>query len=407
MREFTELSRYEPVRNWTIGFNEDTRRNYLRYLKWFCEYTDKDPDQLIELVREDRRKAHMRAKEFYQQLSHRNISNTRRGVGYMAVRSFFSHNDYPLGKAPRKFMSRHQIATSRLLKPREVFDMIGAAKYIRAKAIICFLAQSGQRVGVLAALRYGALRRQIEQGISPIVIDYNTWNEDDVDAGSNKGGVNYRFGIGSECRDYIAQMMNQRKHSGEAINDDSWLFKTTVNWQRDPNGRWISHWLKAGEERPTHPQWLNYTVVKAAYAAGVQSERPLRAKHSSGRPMVLHEITSKTFRPFWKRQMRMGGITDADLLDFMMGHCPRYGGVYDKFDAEYVRKEFAKAEPMLTFLGNHSDPIQGSQEVNFQRIVDELEATTLFSEGWRFVTTLHSGRLVVERDPRLLLPPQT
>ncbi len=77
---------------------------------------------------------------------------------------------------------------------------------------------------------------------------------------------------------------------------------------------------------------------------------------------------------------------------------------YDEFDPEYIRKQYSKAEPQLTFLRNRSDLVQGRQENNFQRIVDEPEAAALFSEGWRFVTTLPSGRLVVQRD---ILPKTT
>jgi hypothetical protein len=101
--------------------------------------------------------------------------------------------------------------------------------------------------------------------------------------------------------------------------------------------------------------------------------------------------------------MRSGGVTDPVFLDFILGHRPPYRGAYDTFDHEYIREEYSKAEPQLTFLRNRTDLVQGRQENYFQRIVDEPEAAALFSEGWRFVTTLPSGRLVVQRD----LPPRT
>ncbi len=96
---------------------------------------------------------------------------------------------------------------------------------------------------------------------------------------------------------------------------------------------------------------------------------------------------------------RRGGVTDPAFLDFILGHRPPYRGAYDAYDREYIRQEYVKAEPQLTFLRNRSDLVQGRDETNFQRIVDEPEAAALFSEGWRFVTTLPSGRLVVQRDP--------
>jgi hypothetical protein len=96
--------------------------------------------------------------------------------------------------------------------------------------------------------------------------------------------------------------------------------------------------------------------------------------------------------------MRRGGVTDPAFLDFILGHTTPYRGAYDTFDHEYVREEYAKAEPQVTFLRNRSDLAHGREETNFQRIVEEREATALFSEGWRWVTTLPSGRLVVQRD---------
>ena len=49
--------------------------------------------------------------------------------------------------------------------------------------------------------------------------------------------------------------------------------------------------------------------------------------------------------------MRLAGVVDADLLDFMMGHVVRrYPTVSDVYDAEYVRKEYSIAEPFLTVL---------------------------------------------------------
>jgi len=99
--------------------------------------------------------------------------------------------------------------------------------------------------------------------------------------------------------------------------------------------------------------------------------------------------------------MMRRGVTDPVFLDFMLGHRLPYRGAYDAFDHEYIRHEYVEAELQLTFLRNRSDLVQGKQENNSQRIVDEHEASALLSEGWRFVTTLPSGKLVVQRD---LLP---
>jgi hypothetical protein len=79
--------------------------------------------------------------------------------------------------------------------------------------------------------------------------------------------------------------------------------------------------------------------------------------------------------------MRRGSVTDPAFLDFILGHIAPYCWAYGSFDHECIRQEYAKAEPLLTFLRIRSDLVQGRKENNSQRIVDELEAAALYSEG--------------------------
>ncbi len=145
--------------------------------------------------------------------------------------------------------------------------------------------------------------------------------------------------------------------------------------------------------------------------------------------------------------MRQGGVTDADLLNFMMGHEMPYGGAYDKFDADYILKEYAKAEPYLTVMVSSevSDQIElkawqekhapvlaalpeetrvkynvksPRDKVQFLKpipaktitaksrsegdgrkraqVIDESEAENRLNHGYEFVTVLPSGKLLVK-----------
>ena len=340
MKDFSDLLKSEYVRNWLIGFHKHTRWNYLRFLESFCEYSGKDPDQLMNWVRQDRTMVHLKVKEFYEHLSKNDPATSNRSMGYNIIRSFFYHNDYPLGRAPRKVRkdSKLKVRTDRLLKPLEVSEMIGAAPHLRSKAVISFLAQSGQRTGLLTGLRYGAVRAQIEQGISPIVIEY-TSGEAAGDSGRNKTGVSYRFAIGKESRDYLMRYMNYRRHKGEQINDKSWLFMSITKVQKDSKGRFLSRetpWPNIEPNR-TNPQFINWIVVTAAYKAGIQVDLPVRWARANHGPKILHEVHAYSLRVFWKRQMREGGVADSDLLRYIMGEAPLYDGAYDKFDVDYVR----------------------------------------------------------------------
>jgi len=73
--------------------------------------------------------------------------------------------------------------------------------------------------------------------------------------------------------------------------------------------------------------------------------------------------------------MRTAGVTDADLLNFMLGHELSYGGAYDKYDVATIRKEYSRAEPYLT--------VMISPEVGMKQERDSLEAEYSQNTGRR------------------------
>ena len=93
----------------------------------------------------------------------------------------------------------------------------------------------------------------------------------------------------------------------------------------------------------------------------------------------------------------------------------RHGGDYDEFDSNYIRTQYSRAEPFLTVLSGQeplpigkpvprlevSVPNQRSDKAETkpgvkQRVVSEWEIETYFSNGWHYVATLPSGRIVVQ-----------
>jgi integrase len=329
--------------------------------------------------------------EYYQEYVRKGYaSNTCRNAP-MAIRSFLSYNEIRFGRFPFSMHCETEYESNRIFTRQEVFRMLVGARTPRDKAIISFVVQSAQRVGVITKTRYGDVRKQIEESISPVVID--------VDPNISKNRVHHSFAIGQECIDFIKIMIANREKAGEPIDDESFLFRSSsLGWTK-VGGKLVWGGTAFGKERgkPLDTTSIGVLMRKAATAGGV----PLnKAVPRSNFPRWNHyEIHPHAFRRWWKKMMRWGGVTDPLFLDFILGHRAPYRGAYDTFDHEYIREEYSKAEPQLTFLRNRSDLVQGKQENNSQKIVDEPEAAALFSEGWRFVTTLPSGRLVVQRDP--------
>jgi integrase len=209
--------------------------------------------------------------------------------------------------------------------------MLVGARTPRDKALISFVLQSAQRVGVITKVRYGDVRRQIDNSISPVVID--------VKPANSKNRVRHSFAIGQECVDFIKIMMSNREQAGEPIDDESALFRSlSLGWQKFGDKLVFggaAHRYERG--KPLDTTTVGLIMRNAATAGGV----PLNKTASKpGFPLwTRYEIHPHAFRRWWKNMMRRGGVTDPAFLDFILGHTTPYRGAYDTFDHEYVRQE--------------------------------------------------------------------
>ena len=145
--------------------NPRTQRVYLHALNKFIQYASKTPDELIKIAQQNAEDAHDLLKLFYNSLPL--ISTTRMTI-YQAVRSFFWTNRILLSTKPRTFRAIIEYEPTRLYTQEEVAWLVDTASTIRNKALITFLAQSSQRVGIVVSLK---LRHINFNQSPPIVVD--------------------------------------------------------------------------------------------------------------------------------------------------------------------------------------------------------------------------------------------
>jgi integrase len=361
---------------------------YLHYIKEFCKFSKLDPNQLVSLAGTDKPDLRLKIAEFHQDYRRRGYSSNTAHNAYMSIRSFFCYNDIRFGRFAPGFRGETQYESQRIFERSEVFRMLLGARTPRDKAIVSFVAQSGQRVGVMTNLRYGDVRRQIEKAITPLVID--------VDPNTSKNRVHHSFAIGKECVDLIKVMIKVREEDGEPIDDRSFLFRSfNVAWKKI-RGKFVPGGAARRNERgaPLATKTVAPILRNAAAGGGLPlTELTPRPKFPHA---IRFEIHPHAFRRWWKNAMRKGGVTDPIFLNFMLGHRMLYKGAYDGFDHDYIRKEYAKAEPQVTFLATGSKLFPDTAVPKPQRVVQENELEPLLAEGWRFVTTLPSGRIVVQ-----------
>jgi hypothetical protein len=145
----------------------------------------------------------------------------------------------PLGKTPVHFKGAVEFETYRIFDPEEICRMIESSPLTQNRAIISFLAQSGQRTGTVAVLRYGHVRQQMEKGVSPVVVEVNGVLSNEKGINVNKGRVLYQFAIGKQTVEFVKRSIKQRQDRGETIDDDSWLFRGHGRVVTRPDGKKI------------------------------------------------------------------------------------------------------------------------------------------------------------------------
>lgn len=119
---------------------------------------------------------------------------------YQALRSFFRTNRVIIGRKPRTFRSVVEYEPRRLYTQEEVAWLVDTANNLRNKALITFLAQSGQRVSIVVSLKI----RHIELSqSSPIVIDIPAIIRNKQGFNVNKAQTAYKLAIGEDTKVYL------------------------------------------------------------------------------------------------------------------------------------------------------------------------------------------------------------
>jgi len=286
----------EAIENWLLSVGPNTRPGYMYYLREFCKFVNLTPGQLVKEGVRDRRAVHRKLKEWYAYHKSKGLASKTRLRAYTSIRSFLNWNDIPLGRTPYPFRAAAQYETTRILTANELSMMITIARMTRDKAIISFLAQSGQRTGILRAMRYGLVREQLEKQRDPIFIRIPGDFLDVSGRNVNKVREKYEFAIGKECATFLKIMMKERAAGGEKITDNSWLFRSYALSQIRA-GKTVAVKVKKDMTGPpmSSPS-IRTRVVMTATRAGIQTTHP--GTPIRGKKVLRHEIHPHMFRRF-------------------------------------------------------------------------------------------------------------
>jgi integrase len=303
-----EVEGYRSVAAWLRAVSsggtrsEATRRCYLHFLRRFCEFAGKSPDELVAERREHLRSGDEDAirgdedlvAEWQERLEGREgLSRGSVATAVAVIKSFYSANRVPLQlKRPKTWLTRVRKTPTR----EELRAMVEACNCARDRAVILCLAQSGMSLGdFLSQLTVGKVAAELWVGVRPIHIS----------AERRKAMVRYDTFIG-----------NDGSQAMEEYLEDVGL--GPIEWN-----------LGKVADAPVFrlsPRLVQHIVRRAGERAGLDA------------PVTPHRL-----RSFFSTRMKLAGCPDA-LVEYWMGHTMPYGGAYFIPPVEEQREIYRRHE---------------------------------------------------------------
>jgi len=302
-----DRQRLDPIERWlnhydSIRERERKRRALLRLAK----YVDQEPELLLDRTPEEIEDLLLK---YYRHLVDKErLAKTSAAQWYFLNRGFFEKNRVRLGPPPSFIKVREAEYEKHYIPLQdEAKAMFDKMENLRDKALIAFLAQTGQRVGVLTAIKHSEIEHVGSHGVVQVPPTY----PNQLDRNVNKERVRYKFVIGEDTIGLLNEL--------EKNSSSPWIFDLS---QRQ----------------------MGRIVDRAAREIGIQKDMETRL----GRKMLL--VHPHTFRKYWKHQVREP-LLDSDLVNYMMGHKPLYRGAYDHFtDNTDLVERYMKAERNLRII---------------------------------------------------------
>lgn len=316
--------RLRPLDRWFLNLpNWNTKRQYAYWFKRFEQFTGLSPEQMLAKTRDQDGRFDIDdlTKQFYNHLMAKEYSKGTASTALHITRSFFAYNGSPLPKPPRglvpteaSFEQRKSLSLEELSKMLE-----GSNPYERL--IMRILAETGQRRGILTALKMKHAKDQLT-GRQAVVFQIPSEFLDKDGRNVNKAKISYRFGLTAKTVRLLAEHLEERSMKGERLTSESWL-------------------LADVEGTPLYGERVRRIVIAAAKRAGIQHTV---LSQKLGRVSSVHP---HIFRAFFKERMLELGVREI-LVEEMLGHLVKYRGAYDRPTDNQIREIYTKAEQLLS-----------------------------------------------------------
>ena len=333
----TDFEKYTEVQTWLKTVSPSTRPNYLMALKKFCEFSGKNPHELIKIRDDEIRSPDPNSRTFIRDL----VLDFRvylEKEGYApktintwdgAVRSFFSAVLGKAGMVNVKNYRNAQVSKRKDFVPtleelKRLLDVCNLEEKFR----ILFLAQTGMRISDALKLKVGDVERELELGKVPLAIIYLPEKEKET------VGERITF-LASDGVEILKKYLEWRKKIGENLTSESPLFASRTH-------RGV---------KPLTQQEFSLMLKNIAKKAGFDGN----GKYGSLRAHCL--------RKFFVTQLTNHGVEDK-IVNFFIGHkIPDVDRVYWFRRIEELRRIYAERQ-------EHLNPLSQRREYDLNKLED-------------------------------------
>jgi integrase len=282
----------------------DKKRVRKALLEQFPEIVDKDPIELLRNALRDQLRGDLPTEledaldRYFENLAAKGTKAAPRSAArwYATIRGFYTDSGVRLSKYPKKFTPPPPPTFP--LTQDKVKRMVRTGKDPRDKALIAFLAQTGQKTGVLLAMKWKF-----------------------IDITDSRGVV------------HVPEPEEFKNRSGEPayVSRDPYVFIVGRDTMRllgkPPKDK--EKWLFDISERQ-----IGRVVKQAAKDADIEER-----------------VTPSTFRGYWRAQMAEGGVWQDTLLEYMMGYdIPRIATRSGYLRWQNLLDKYKRAESRLEVL---------------------------------------------------------
>ncbi|MDG6987840.1 MAG: site-specific integrase [Nitrososphaerota archaeon] len=392
-----------------------TKENYILRIRAYLRRVGMSPDQFIQTVSTDPKAFEEDFVRFIAEVSRGSASSTT-AFWRDSLRRFLEINrvkgvdwDYVNQFIPKVRKSGQDRAPT-----LEEIRKVVAVADLRTKCLILFLTSSGARIGSTEYLRW----RDIQE------VEFEGWKLANVTIYRGEP-EEYDSFASPECYDYLLKYREIREKVGEVITPSSPVFVREVNKRR----------FDQSKVKPVGVRTLKNQMGE------LLNQMKMREKLTDTKNYRSYEWKQcHSFRKFFKTRMEMSGVKPI-ITEMLMGHTIGVSGSYMKPTQDEMVSEYVKAIPNLTILSGSGERGDRNAEFkreillkvggyskeeidklnlaemgdttiqkmvrerllgatanngNHQRAIPVSEVEAYLTEGWEYVATLPTGKVVLK-----------